>query len=139
MEKDAESPAEGLPPAESGQAASGAGKDTDAGRGADGHAARSESDDTTRRALAQIEKSLQIVIDKQEQLGQRFEQHIHQPVEVRSDATSHPSEGGTSAPEGQPASPPAEASAPTPEATKPPPAPKVARGIGPMKHRKGRG
>src|SRR5690348_17184136 len=112
MAQDSEPATEGLPATSAGETQAGAGKDTDAGRSADGHAARSESDDTTRRALAQIEKSLQALHGSVENLGQRFEQHIHQPVEVRSDATSHPSESGTPAPEGQPASPPAEASAP---------------------------
>ena len=129
---------ESVPATESGAANQGAGAGAEGVRGADGHEKSSRQDDATGRALGQIEKSLQVVLDRVENLGQRFEQHIHQPVEVRSDATPQSSEGGTPAPEGQPAPTPTEAPAPTPKADTPPPAPKIARGGGPMKHRAGR-
>lgn len=105
----------------------------------DGHAPESERANQTSKVeaiLARVEKSLQAVHAGQTALEHKFDTHIHQPVEVRStsNATPEPAKEPATAPEAT-AEP---AAAPTPEASTPPPAPKVARGIGPLHHSKGR-
>ena len=129
---------QGVPATESGATEQGAGTGAEGLRGADGHEKPSQQDDRTGREISQINKSLQIVLERVEHLGQRFEQHVHQPVEVHSDAAPQSQAEPATAPEAQPASAAAQEAAPTPKAETPPPAPKRATGVGPMKHRAGR-
>lgn len=138
MAASAGTPPQGIPEAESRPTDAGAGTADQGLRDDDRHEKPSQQADQTGRALSQIEKSLQALHQSVETLGQRFDTHIHQPVEVRSDATPKPSEGATPETKAEPASEPAQPAAPVPAADTPPPAPKRATGIGPMKHRKGR-
>ena len=124
----------GVSESESGQTDAGAGSSTEEVREHDGHADKTRQTDRVERALGQVEKSLQALHASVTDLGERFNTHVHQPVEVRN-AETHAPETGNQTPEAEveKAEP-----APAPQADKPPPAPKVRTGVGPMKHRRSR-